>query len=94
MSTQLEERLTTAGGELPEVTYREAICAAIEDAMASDDTVILMGEDVSSAGGVFKTNEGLVERFGTSRVLNMPICENGFLGVALGMAVTGHRPIG
>ncbi len=52
-----------------------------------------MGEDVATAGGVFKTNEGLSERFGPDRVRNTPICENGFLGVALGMAITGLRPI-
>jgi len=51
-----------------------------------------MGEDVATAGGVFKTNEGLPEKFG-NRIRNTPICENGFIGVALGMAVTGLRPI-
>jgi acetoin:2,6-dichlorophenolindophenol oxidoreductase subunit beta len=51
-----------------------------------------MGEDVGTAGGVFKTNEGLAEEF-PGRVINTPICENGFLGVALGMAVTGLRPV-
>ena len=55
--------------------------------------VLLMGEDVATAGGVFKTNEGLSERFGLERIRNTPICENGFLGVALGMAVTGMRPV-
>ena len=52
-----------------------------------------MGEDVATAGGVFKTNEGLPERFGLERIRNTPICENGFIGVALGMAVTGLRPV-
>jgi pyruvate dehydrogenase E1 component beta subunit len=51
-----------------------------------------MGEDVGRAGGVFKTNECLAEAF-PARVINTPICENGFLGVALGMAVTGLRPV-
>src|SRR6202165_5531075 len=76
-----------------EMTYREAVAAAIMDEMAADPAVILMGEDVGASGGVFKTNEGVVERFGEARVLNTPICENGFLGVALGMAVTGLRPV-
>lgn len=61
--------------------------------MIADEHVVLMGEDVASEGGVFKTTVGLVERFGPSRVFNTPICENGFLGVALGMAVTGLRPV-
>jgi pyruvate dehydrogenase E1 component beta subunit len=52
-----------------------------------------MGEDVATAGGVFKTNENLSDRFGLDRIVNTPICENGFMGVALGMAVTGLRPI-
>jgi len=51
-----------------------------------------MGEDVGNAGGVFKTSEGIAEAF-PGRVINTPICENGFLGVALGMAVTGLRPV-
>jgi pyruvate/2-oxoglutarate/acetoin dehydrogenase E1 component len=75
------------------VSYREAIAAAMADEMAIDDSVILIGEDVATEGGVFKTNAGLLERFGVDRVRNTPICENGFLGVALGMAVTGMRPI-
>lgn len=60
--------------------------------MTSDATVYFMGEDVGTAGGVFKTNEGLAEAF-PGRVINTPICENGFVGVALGMAVTGLRPV-
>lgn len=76
-----------------ELTYREAIRAALEHELAEDPTVLLLGEDVATAGGVFKTSEGLVEEFGSERIRNTPICENGFLGVALGMAVTGFRPV-
>ncbi len=76
-----------------QLSYREAICAALEDEMARDPTVLLMGEDVATAGGVFKTSEGLVEKFGSDRIRNTPICENTFVGVALGMAVTGMRPV-
>lgn len=75
-----------------EMTYRDAVNAAMDDAMAGDESVVLMGEDVTSDGGVFKTNAGLPEKYG-ARVLNTPICENGFTGVALGMSVTGLRPI-
>jgi pyruvate/2-oxoglutarate/acetoin dehydrogenase E1 component len=74
------------------MTYREAINSAMRDAMAADDDVVLLGEDVTRDGGVFKTNAGLDEAF-EGRVLNTPICENGFTGVALGMAVMGMRPI-
>jgi pyruvate/2-oxoglutarate/acetoin dehydrogenase E1 component len=92
MSTQTEE-MPAVAAEAVEMTYRAAVAAAIIDEMAADPNVVLMGEDVGAAGGVFKTNEGVVERFGTDRVINTPICENGFLGVALGMAVTGLRPV-
>jgi pyruvate dehydrogenase E1 component beta subunit len=75
------------------LTYREAINAALLDEMAADDSVVLIGEDVQADGGVFKTNIGLVEQFGPARVRSTPICENGFMGVALGMSLTGLRPV-
>jgi acetoin:2,6-dichlorophenolindophenol oxidoreductase subunit beta len=93
MSTQLESKPAGVGTDAAELTYREAINAALEDELESDPAVILMGEDVATAGGVFKTNEGLSDKFGRERVRNTPICENGFVGVALGMAVTGMRPV-
>jgi acetoin:2,6-dichlorophenolindophenol oxidoreductase subunit beta len=76
-----------------ELTYREAVNAALDDAMAADDAVCLLGEDVSADGGVFKTNIGLAEKYGLERVRSTPICENGFMGVALGMSLVGMRPI-
>jgi len=76
-----------------ELTYREAINAALDDAMAADDAVLLIGEDVASDGGVFKTNIGLADKYGLERVRTTPICENGFMGVALGMSLVGLRPI-
>ncbi|MGD2102683.1 MAG: transketolase C-terminal domain-containing protein [Acidimicrobiia bacterium] len=75
------------------MTYRAAVIAALSDEMEADDRVFLMGEDVAAAGGVFKTSDGLHDRFGDRRVFNTPIAENGFVGVALGMAVTGLRPV-
>lgn len=86
-------RPTSAEPGIRELTYREAIRAAVEDEMASDDRVVLIGEDVGAAGGPFKTEEGLIDRFGPARVIETPICENGFMSVALGMAVTGFRPV-
>ena len=80
-------------GDTERLTYRQAIAAAMADELEDDPSVVLMGEDVGAAGGVFKTSEGLFERFGSERVIDTPICENAFLGVALGMAVTGMRPI-
>jgi len=93
MSTHVEPAQAEAAAGVTELTYREAIRAALEHELEADETVLLMGEDVATAGGVFKTNEGLSDRFGRERVRNTPICENGFLGVALGMAVTGMRPV-
>ena len=92
MST-LSEVAPATTGSTTELTYREAINAALDDAMAADDAVLLMGEDVSADGGVFKTNIGLSEKYGLERVRNTPICENGFLGVALGMSLVGMRPV-
>jgi pyruvate dehydrogenase E1 component beta subunit len=91
MSTQTETEQHQPGAAV-ELTYREAVIAALADELDSDPTVLVMGEDVATAGGVFKTTEGLPERFG-DRIRNTPICENGFMGVALGMAVTGLRPV-
>ena len=93
MSTQLDSKPAGVETDAAELTYREAINAALEDELESDPAVVLLGEDVATAGGVFKTNEGLSDKFGRERVRNTPICENGFVGVALGMAVTGMRPI-
>jgi pyruvate dehydrogenase E1 component beta subunit len=90
MSTQTEAAI--AEPALGEITYREAVNAALADEMAADDRVLMLGEDIANDGGVFKTNHGLVERF-PGRVLNTPICENTFVGAAIGMAVTGLRPV-
>jgi pyruvate dehydrogenase E1 component beta subunit len=84
---------TQTSAAVSELAYRQAIRAALADELEADPTVLFFGEDVASAGGVFKTNEGLVERFGSARVFNTPICENGFVGMALGMSVTGLRPV-
>jgi pyruvate/2-oxoglutarate/acetoin dehydrogenase E1 component len=76
-----------------QLTYPEAINLAMRDAMSDDSRVMVMGEDLTADGGVFKTNAGLVELFGPERVLNTPICENGFLDAALGMSLVGMRPV-
>lgn len=94
MSTQLEPASAAreAEAEAVEMTYRDAVNAALTDEMAADPTVYLLGEDVGNDGGVFKTNAGLPERF-PGRVKNTPICENTFIGMAIGMSVTGLRPV-
>ncbi|PCI52641.1 MAG: alpha-ketoacid dehydrogenase subunit beta [Alphaproteobacteria bacterium] len=76
-----------------EITYREAIVAAQREALKNDDRVMVMGEDIGVSGGPFKTTVGLFEEFGGARVRDTPICEEAFVGAAMGMAVTGRRPI-
>ncbi|HWE61128.1 MAG TPA: transketolase C-terminal domain-containing protein, partial [Chloroflexota bacterium] len=93
MSTQNETVRSAERAAVTEMTYREAIRAAIEDELRADSTVVFMGEDIGGAGGSFKTSEGLLEAFGPNRVIDTPISENGFVGAALGMAVTGMRPV-
>ena len=93
MSTLTEAAPPAEGPVTVELTYREAINAAVHDAMTADATVLLMGEDVGADGGVFKTNSGLIDTFGPERVRTTPICENGFVGVALGMSLVGLRPV-
>jgi len=76
-----------------ELTYREAVAAAIAQEMERDESVVFLGEDVAAAGGVFKTTGGLLEKFGPERVRDTPIAEQAILGAAMGAAMTGLRPI-
>ncbi len=76
------------------VTYREAVILALADELAADERVIVIGEDVGAAGGVFKTTEGLFDRFGGARVRDTPISEQAIVGCVLGAAVMGMRPVG
>jgi len=78
---------------MAELTYRQAVAAGIAQEMARDETVVLIGEDVGGAGGVFKLTEGLFERFGPERVRDTPISEQAIVGAAMGAAMTGLRPI-
>jgi pyruvate dehydrogenase E1 component beta subunit len=78
---------------MAELTYREAVSRAIAQEMERDSTVCFIGEDVAAAGGVFKTTEGLLERFGPERVRDTPISEQAIIGAAMGAAMNGLRPI-
>lgn len=75
------------------ITWSQAMNEAIAEEMRRDETVFIMGEDVAEAGTPFKVTSGLVEEFGTQRVLDTPISEPGFMGLAVGAALTGMRPI-
>lgn len=74
-------------------TIREAINEALHEEMQRDPSIILMGEDVGLAGGVFKVTNGLLKAFGPERVYDTPIVEAGIAGLAVGAAMTGLRPI-
>ena len=78
---------------MAQLTYREAVAAALAQEMTRDERVILFGEDTAAAGGVFKTTEGLLAQFGPRRVKDMPISELAILGAAMGMAMTGVKPV-
>jgi pyruvate/2-oxoglutarate/acetoin dehydrogenase E1 component len=75
------------------VTYRDAIKEGIVEEMSRDKRVVLYGEDVADYGGAFKLSKGLLEYFGRDRVFNTPISEACICGTAVGMAMTGYRPI-
>ena len=74
-------------------TIREAINEALHEEMRRDPSIILMGEDVGVAGGVFKVTDGLLKEFGPNRVYDTPIAEAGIVGLAVGAAMTGLHPI-
>jgi len=75
-----------------ELTFRNAVLAALAQEMELDDRVVLLGEDITS-GGVFKTTTGLLDRFGPDRVWDTPISEQAIVGAAMGAAMAGLRPV-
>ncbi len=79
--------------EMVKTTYREAMRAAIREAMQRDDRVFLMGEDVGRYGGCFAVSLGLLEEFGPERIRDTPLSESGFVGAGIGAAMAGMRPI-
>ena len=70
-----------------------AIRDTLHDEIAADDRIVLLGEDVGARGGVFKISEGLIAEFGERRIIDAPMAESGIVGVAIGMALQGLRPI-
>jgi len=75
------------------ITCREALRAAIDEEMARDDSVILMGEEVGAYNGAYKVSQGLLDTYGPERVIDTPISEEGFTGIGIGAAMAGLRPI-
>jgi len=75
------------------MTYREALSAGIEAALNADPRTFLMGEDVGRYGGCYAVSKGLLDKYGGTRIIDTPLCESGFVGVGIGAALGGMRPI-
>tara|TARA_Y100000991_G_scaffold44715_1_gene31659 strand:- start:888 stop:1865 length:978 start_codon:yes stop_codon:yes gene_type:complete len=75
------------------IQFREAVCEAMSEEMRRDETVYLMGEEVAEYNGAYKASKGMLDEFGDKRVIDTPISELGFAGIAVGSTMTGNRPI-
>lgn len=73
--------------------FAHAINHALNDALTSDPRVVLLGEDIGSGGGTFTITRGLLDKHGSERVIDMPIAENAIAGMAVGLALSGYRPV-
>src|SRR5881396_3747698 len=78
---------------MAQITMAKALNAALRDAMEADDRVVLLGEDVGTLGGVFRITDGLQKDFGELRVMDTPLAESGIVGVSIGLALRGYRPV-
>lgn len=76
-----------------EMAIAKALNAGLQKAMASDEKVLMFGEDVAELGGVFRVTEGLHAEFGQQRIFNTPIAESAIVGTAIGLAMRGYRPV-
>lgn len=85
--------MTGKPAEMVEMTYREAVRAALREALTRDERVFLMGEDVGRYGGAYACSKGLLEEFGEERIRDTPLSESGFTGAGIGAALGGMRPI-
>ena len=75
------------------IQFREAVCEAMSEEMRKDESIFLMGEEVAEYNGAYKASKGMLDEFGPKRVIDTPISELGFAGVAIGSTMTGNRPI-
>jgi acetoin:2,6-dichlorophenolindophenol oxidoreductase subunit beta len=76
-----------------ELTFAQAIREALDEEMARDERIFILGEDVGAWGGVFRTTEGLFQKYGPDRVIDTPLSEEGFVGLSVGAAMTGFHPV-
>ncbi len=91
--TEILERPGVAAAAAAPVTMAAALNRALADALADDDRVLVLGEDVGKLGGVFRITDGLQARFGEMRVVDTPLAESGIVGTAIGMAMNGLVPV-
>ena len=91
--TDVLERSPASGVPAAPVTMAAALNRALADALADDDRVLVLGEDVGTLGGVFRITDGLQARFGETRVVDTPLAESGIVGTAIGMAMNGLVPV-
>ena len=75
------------------ITYREALRQALDEEMARDERVLLLGEEVGEYNGAYKVSRGLLDTYGARRVMDTPITEESFTGIGIGAALAGLRPI-
>ncbi len=80
-------------GATQRLTIAQAVRDAMRDEMRLDPTVLVLGEDVGVDGGVFRATDGLIEEFGPERVIDTPLAESGIIGLSVGLAATGFRPV-
>lgn len=92
-ATTTEKTAEQSGAKVEKVTLAKALNAGLHQAMASDDKVVVMGEDVGRLGGVFRITDGLQAEFGEQRVVDTPLAESGIVGTAVGLALRGYRPV-
>ncbi|PVE95718.1 alpha-ketoacid dehydrogenase subunit beta [Microbacterium sp. TPD7012] len=78
---------------MTEMTLGKALGAGLRQAMRDDEKVVLLGEDIGKLGGVFRITDGLLDEFGASRVIDTPLAESGIVGMAVGLAFRGYRPV-
>lgn len=76
-----------------ELTFAQAIREALDEELARDERIVLFGEDIGAWGGVFRTTEGLYQKYGAERVIDTPLSEEGYVGMAVGIAMTGMHPV-
>lgn len=78
---------------MTQITLGKALGAGLRQAMRDDEKVVLLGEDIGRLGGVFRITDGLLDEFGAKRVIDTPLAESGIVGMAVGLAFRGYRPV-